>query len=60
MVPNTIPEVPPFQLKRITVVEVNKYIRLLNKGKATGPDGISNMILQCMPGDGRDRARTRP
>jgi hypothetical protein len=45
MLLNTVPDMPPFQLKRITAVEVNKYIGLLNKGKATGPDGISNMIL---------------
>jgi hypothetical protein len=45
ILPDDIPEGPVFHFRNFDIDEVAKCFRSLNKGKAVGPDGISNFIL---------------
>jgi hypothetical protein len=45
ILPDDIPEGPVFHFRNFDIDEVAKCLRSLNKGKAVGPDGISNFIL---------------
>ena len=48
VLPDASNEGPEFHFRNVNVEEVEKCMKSLNKGKAVGPDGISNLILSLL------------